>query len=153
MAQQSPESEAGSDEDARDPDADGDLQVPQEVTQEVPLLDDEEEDDDATEDDDFGPPFTAKTFGGAFVWAKAPGFVATVLRVREGGNVEVSTENRRDMVVMLTGGRAVLEVDAAGDVDHVELLPAAPVAIDPARRYRLIAQTEVELFTVYSPSG
>ena len=145
MAHQSPEAEADSGQDALEANADTELPP------EEPLLDDEEEDDDATEDDDFGPPFTAKTFGGAFVWAKAPGYVATVLRVREGGNVEVSTENRRDMIVMLTGGRAVLEVDVSGDVDHVELMPAAPVAIDPGKRYRLIAQTEVELFTVYSP--
>jgi hypothetical protein len=146
MAQHSPEAEADSEQDALDANAD-----PEHPPEEPVTGDGDDDDDDGTEGDDFGPPFTAKTFGGAFVWARAPGYVATVLRVREGGNVEVSTENRRDMIVMLTGGRAVLEVDVAGDVDHVELMPAAPVPIDPDKRYRLIAQTEVELFTVYSP--
>jgi hypothetical protein len=116
------------------------------------LADDEDDAEaDAGAEDDFGPPFTPKTFGGAFVWAKAPGYTATVLRVREGGNVIVSTSGRRDMVVMLTGGRAVLEVVAADDVDHVELLPAVPVTVSADKQYRLIAQTEVEIFTVYSP--
>jgi hypothetical protein len=110
----------------------------------------DDEDGEALEDD-FGPPFTPKTFGAAFVWAKAPGYTSTVLRVREGGNVIVSTQGRRDMIVMLTGGRAVLEVIIGTDVDHVELMPGAPVSIAADRQYRLIAQTEVELFTVYSP--
>lgn len=103
------------------------------------------------EDSDFGPPFAAKTFGGAFVWARGDAYVATVLRVREGNNVVVSTRGRRDMKVMLTGGRAVLEVDQDGDIDRVELMPASPVDIDPSASYRLIALSEVELFTIYSP--
>ncbi|MCR9161278.1 MAG: hypothetical protein ACE37F_12545 [Nannocystaceae bacterium] len=102
------------------------------------------------EADDFGPPFTPKTFGGAFVWAKGDGFVTTVLRVKEGKSVPVATQNRRDMHVMLTGGRAVLEVDDGNEVDRVELMPAGPLLIDPANRYRLIAMTEVEIFTVYT---
>lgn len=112
-------------------------------------LDEETSDPDA--EDDFGPPFVSKTFGGAFVWAKGAGYVATVLRVKEGKTVPVSTQNRRDMTIMLTGGRAVLEVDARDDVDRVELVPAGPVNIDPGHTYRLVALTEVELFTVYTP--
>jgi hypothetical protein len=100
--------------------------------------------------DDFGPPFIPKTFGGAFVWAKGEGFVTTVLRIKEGKSVPVATQNRRDMHVMLTGGRAVLEVDDGTEVDRVELMPAGPLLIDPANRYRLIAMTEVEIFTVYT---
>lgn len=100
--------------------------------------------------DEFGPPFIPKTFGGAFVWAKGEGFVTTVLRVKAGKSVPVATANRRDMHVMLTGGRAVLEVDDGEEVDRVELVPAAPLKIDPDNRYRLIAMTEVEIFTVYT---
>lgn len=100
---------------------------------------------------DFGPPFSPKSFGGAFVWARGESYTATVLRVKEGENVIVSTQGRRDMVVMLTGGRGVLEVVDGHEVDRVELLPAAPVTISPDRHYRLLAVTEVELFTVYSP--
>ena len=100
--------------------------------------------------DDFGAPFIPKTFGGAFVWAKGEGFVTTVLRIKEGKSVPVATQNRRDMHVMLTGGRAVLEVDDGTEVDRVELMPAGPLLIDPANRYRLIAMTEVEIFTVYT---
>lgn len=110
-------------------------------------LEDEEFDGEV---DDFGPPFVPKTFGGAFVWAKGEGFITTVLRIKEGKSVPVSTQNRHDMHVMLTGGRAVLEVDDGEEVDRVELVPAGPLAIDPANRYRLIAMTEVEIFTVYS---
>ena len=106
--------------------------------------------DDAAEIDDFGPPFIPKTFGGAFVWAKGEGFVTTVLRIKEGKSVPVATQHRRDMHVMLTGGRAVLEVDDGTEVDRVELMPAGPLHIDPANRYRLIAMTEVEIFTVYT---
>jgi hypothetical protein len=113
--------------------------------------DDDEIDDDADPDSDFGPPFTAQTFGGAFVWAQGEAFVATVLRVKESKSVPVATQNRRDMFVMLTGGRAVLEVAVGDDMDRVELLPAAPVRIDEGKTYRLLALTEVELFTVYSP--
>ena len=106
---------------------------------------------DADSDSDFEAPFVGKTFGGAFVWARGQNYVATVLRVREGKSVPVATQNRRDMIVMLTGGRAVLEVDSGGDLDRVELLPASPIPIDGNHAYRLIALTEVELFTVYSP--
>ena len=113
----------------------------------------QEEDADAGDDfDDFGPPFTPKTFGGAFVWAKGEAFITTVLRIKEGKSVPVATQNRRDMFVMLTGGRAVLEVDDGNEVDRVELLPAGPLKIDLGNRYRLIAMTEVEIFTVYSPT-
>ncbi|MCA9705985.1 MAG: hypothetical protein KDK70_09080 [Myxococcales bacterium] len=103
------------------------------------------------DDSDFGPPFAPKTFGGAFVWARGESYTCTVLRVKEGENVVVSTQGRRDMVVMLTGGRGVLEVSDGSEIDRVELLPAAPVSISPDRGYRLLAMTEVELFTVYSP--
>lgn len=102
-------------------------------------------------DSDFGPPFSPKTFGGAFVWARGESYTCTVLRVKEGENVVVSTQGRRDMVVMLTGGRGVLEVNDGSDIDRVELLPAAPVTISSDRTYRLLAVTEVELFTVFSP--
>ena len=113
--------------------------------------DDDAELEEGDLDSDFGPPFNAKTFGGAFVWAQGEAFVATVLRVKEGKSVPVATQNRRDMFVMLTGGRAVLEVGVGDDLDRVELLPAAPVRIDDGKPYRLLALTEVELFTVYSP--
>jgi len=117
--------------------------------------DDIEESDDIDEESesDFGPPFTPKTFGGAFVWARGESYTATVLRVKEGENVIVSTSGRRDMIVMLTGGRGVLEVNDGQEVDRVELMPAAPVTISPDRTYRLLAVTEVELFTVYSSLG
>lgn len=109
-----------------------------------------EANDDEEVFDEFGPPFVPKTFGGAFVWAKGEGFVTTVLRIKAGKSVPVATTNRRDMHVMLTGGRAVLEVDDGTEVDRIELVPAGPLLIDPAHRYRLIAITEVEIFTVYT---
>ena len=123
-----------------------------EPTDDAPTSDplDDEIDDDA--DEDFGPPFSAKTFGGAFVWARGDSYVCTVLRVKEGENVVVSTAGRKDMVVMLTGGRAVLEVGMPdGDIDRVELMPAAPVNVEADKTYRLLAVTEVELFTVFAP--
>jgi hypothetical protein len=101
--------------------------------------------------DGFGPPFVEKTFGAALIWARAPGYIATILRVREGENVVVSTRNRRDMNVILTGGRALLEIHDGTEIDRVELMPATPVSIQPGRDYRLLAMTEVELFTVYTP--
>ncbi len=100
---------------------------------------------------DFGPPFDARSFGGEFVWAKGEHFTCKILRVRAGEKVLVSTRNRRDMSVMLTGGRAVLEVLEGDEIDRVEMLPAAPIAIHPDREHRLVAMTEVEMFTVYSP--
>lgn len=115
------------------------------------VSDDDDDSDLLDEESDFGPPFSAKSFGGSFVWARGDQYVATVLRVKEGENVVVSTQNRKDMHVMLTGGRGILEVHDGTDLDRVELLPAAPVFIDPGRTYRLVAMTEVELFTVYSP--
>lgn len=126
-----------------------DEQPPEESNAPVP---EEGEDELPTEarSDAFGPPFVEKTFGAALVWAKAPGYTATILRVREGQNVVVSTQNRRDMNVMLTGGRALLEIHDGTEVDRVELMPATPVAIEPGRDYRLLAMTEVELFTVYT---
>jgi hypothetical protein len=102
-------------------------------------------------DEDYGPPFTGKTFGGAFVWARSPGFVATVLRIRDGQNVAISTQNRRDMTMMLTAGRAVLEVQSDEGTDRVEVMPASPIAMDPNSTHRLLALTEVELFTIYMP--
>ena len=98
-------------------------------------------------------PFTPRDFGGEFVWADAPGYTSKILRVLPGKNVIVSTRGRKDMVAMLTGGRAVLEVIEEDEVDRVELLPGAPIAIMPGREYRLVAMTEVELFTAYSPAG
>jgi hypothetical protein len=109
--------------------------------------------EDDPEAEDFGPPFEARSFGAEFAWAQAPGYTAKILRVRAGENVAVSTRGRRDMVAMLTGGRGVLEVRSEAGVDRVEMLPASPVAIRPDLDYRLIALTELELFTVYSPAS
>ena len=86
-------------------------------------------------DDDYAAPFEARSFGGEYVWAQAAGYTAKVLRVRAGEQVAISTKGRRDMFVMLT-----------------ELVPAASVAIlEGEHAYRLVAMTDVELFTIYSP--
>lgn len=108
-------------------------------------------DQEDEEFDEFGPPFEARSFGGEFVWADAQGYTAKILRVRPGENVVVSTQGRRDMFAMLTGGRGILEVRSGDVTDRVELVPASPVHILPDNSYRLIAMTEVELFTIYSP--
>jgi hypothetical protein len=103
-------------------------------------------------DDDYGPPFEARSFGGEFVWAQAAGYTAKVLRVRAGEQVAISTKGRRDMFVMLTGGRALLETRSEGNIDRVELVPATSVPIlEGELVYRLVAMTDVELFTIYSP--
>src|SRR5262245_16489992 len=120
--------------------ADPEATEPEESSSE--LVTDDESSDLPDEESDFGPPFSAKSFGAAFVWARGDHYVATVLRVKEGENVVVSTQNRKDMHVMLTGGRGILEVHDGTDLDRVELLPAAPVFIDPGRSYRLVAMTE-----------
>ncbi|GEM_PF-5936443 len=102
---------------------------------------------------DVGPPFEPKSFGGAFVWAQAPGYTATVLRIREGENVAVSTQGRTDMVVMLTGGRGIMEIRHGTETERLELQPAAPFGIEPDKTYRLLAMTEVELFTVFTTAN
>jgi hypothetical protein len=85
------------------------------------------------------------------VWAQGQGYTAKVLRVRAGEVVAISTKGRRDMTVMLTGGRALLETRAEDSVDRVELLPATPIAVaEGEHAYRLVAVTDVELFTIYS---
>ena len=106
----------------------------------------------STGDDDYGPPFEVRSFGGEFVWAQAPGYTAKVLRVRAGEQVAISTKGRRDMFVMLTGGRALLETRDEGNVERIELVPATSVPIREGElAYRLVAMTDVELFTIYSP--
>ena len=123
-----------------------------EVEPDTPAAVDEDEDDeDADEFDDYGEPFEPRSFGGEFVWAEGEAFTCKILRVRAGEKVLVSTRGRKDMTVMLTGGRAVLEVIEGEDVDRVEMLPAAPIQVHPDREHRLVAMTEVEMFTVYSP--
>jgi hypothetical protein len=110
-----------------------------------------DEDDDDDGGDDYGPPFVTRSFGGEFVWAEGDAFTCKILRVRPGENVIVSTQGRKDMIAMLTGGRGVLEVLTADGTDRVELLPGSPIPIRPGHDYRLVALTEVELYTVYSP--
>ena len=100
--------------------------------------------------DDYGPPFEARSFGGEFVWAEAPGYSCKILRVRAGEKVLVSTRGRRDMIVMLTGGRAVLEVLDGDETDRVEMMPAGPISVQPDREHHLVAMTDVEMFTVYT---
>lgn len=115
--------------------------------------DDEEEIEAEGDDefDDYAEPFESRSFGGEFVWAEGDSFTCKILRVRAGEKVLVSTRGRKDMTVMLTGGRAILEVIEGEDVDRVEMLPAAPIQVHPDREHRLVAMTEVEMFTVYSP--
>jgi hypothetical protein len=111
----------------------------------------EEDDDDSDGSDDYAEPFESRSFGGEFVWAEGDTFTCKILRVRAGEKVLVSTRGRKDMTVMLTGGRAVLEVIEGEEVDRVEMLPSAPIHVHPDREHRLVAMTEVEMFTVYSP--
>jgi hypothetical protein len=102
-------------------------------------------------DADYGAPFDAKDFGGQFVWASSDLYEAKILRVRAGKKVIISTRRRKDMVAMLTGGRGVLEViDDTGN-ERIELHPGDPMPIAPGCDYRLVAITEIELFTVHSP--
>ncbi|MGB1015124.1 MAG: hypothetical protein ACPG4T_13400 [Nannocystaceae bacterium] len=101
--------------------------------------------------DDYGPPFIKRSFGGEFLWANATGYTAKILRVLPDENVIVSTRNRKDMVVMLTAGRAVMELRDPDNVERVELLPATPMAITAEHDFRLIALTDVEIVTIYSP--
>lgn len=112
---------------------------------------DGEEFDDAEDFDDYGAPFEARSFGGEFVWAAGDAFTCKILRVRPGEKVLVSTRGRKDMIVMLTGGRAILEVIEGDEIDRIEMMPAAPIRVHPEREHRLVAMTEVEMFTVYSP--
>ncbi|MFV8756771.1 hypothetical protein ACNOYE_40015 [Nannocystaceae bacterium ST9] len=135
------------DEDDEDEDTDEDADDPE---AEPSVGSDEGEADTLDEDSDFGPPFESRSFGGEFVWADAEAYTCKILRVRAGEKVLVSTRGRRDMVVMLTGGRAVLEVIEGEGIDRVEMLPAAPIAVHPDREHRLVALTEVEMFTVYT---
>ncbi len=103
-------------------------------------------------EDDYAPPFERRSFGGEFVWGQAPGYTAKVLRVRAGEVVAISTKGRRDMVLMLTGGRGLLETRADENIDRVELMPATPIQVAEGEvAYRLVAMTDVELFTIYSP--
>lgn len=123
-------------------------------------IDDQDEDttappsDEATEteasDEDYGPPFESRSFGGELVWAEAAGYTAKILRVRPGEVVIVSTKGRRDMVIMLTGGRAALEIRDGDNVDRVELMPMVPLPIEAGRDYRLNALTDVELLTIFT---
>lgn len=108
---------------------------------------------DVDGDDDYGAPFVPKTFGGAFVWARSDSYVASILRLREGKSVPVSTDGRRDMMLMLTGGRAVLEATPSdgGATEQSELDPATPVTIEDGKRCRVVALTEVEIMTIYAP--
>jgi hypothetical protein len=101
--------------------------------------------------DEYGPPFEARSFGGQYVWAEADQYTAKILRVRAGEKVVISTQGRKDMVVMLTGGRGVLEILRGKEVSREELAPATPVAIDHEQEFRLVAMTDVELFTIHSP--
>lgn len=133
------------DDDAEDDEDEADTEV-----EAVRLGSDEGEADTLDEDSDFGPPFESRSFGGEFVWADAEAYTCKILRVRAGEKVLVSTRGRRDMIVMLTGGRAVLEVIEGEGIDRVEMLPAAPISVHPDREHRLVALTEVEIFTVYS---
>jgi hypothetical protein len=145
MSTQEPEAEPEipeEDEDEEDDEAEAEAEA--EAAEEVT-------DEDADELDDYGEPFEARSFGGEFVWAEGDAFTCKILRVRAGEKVLVSTRGRKDMTVMLTGGRAILEVIEGEDVDRVEMLPAAPIQVHPDREHRLVAMTEVEMFTVYSP--
>lgn len=107
--------------------------------------------DDAV--DDFGAPFVARSFGGEFVWAHGPAFTSKVLRIRAGEVVVISTRGRSDMTAMLTGGRAILEREHGGNISRDELEPASPVAITADADHRLIAMTEVELFTIFASAA
>lgn len=114
------------------------------------MLDNAEEDPE----EDYGEPFIGRSFGGEFVWADSDAYTCKILRVRPGQNVIVSTKGRKEMVALLTGGRALLEIREEGEdeADMVELMPASPISIRPGASYKLVAVTEVELFTSYAPA-
>ncbi len=95
-------------------------------------------------DDDYGP-----RSSGAASAASSCGRRARATRRRcsacaRARSVAISTKGRRDMTVMLTGGRALLETRAEDSVtDRVELLPATPMAIaEGEHAYRLVAVTD-----------
>jgi len=98
---------------------------------------------------EFGPPFTPRSFGGELVWVANDTFTSKVLRIRAGEVVLISTKGRSEMVAMLTGGRAVLEVEEEGEIQREEILPGTPTPIHAESAHRIVAMTDVELFTAY----
>jgi hypothetical protein len=119
-------------------------------------LDDADAIEDVDDDESvlYGPPFEARSFGAELVWAKGESYVAKILRVRAGQLVKVSALRRRDMVLLLTGGRATLEnVDPNHENVRIEMQPGVSFVIDPTQSYRLSAMTDVELFTVYTEAA
>lgn len=97
--------------------------------------------------------FVSRSFGGEMIWAQGSAFVAKILRVRAGENVRVTGKGRRDMHVMLSGGRACLQKkgeDAPSEAQ--ELLAGQSVRIGAQCEYRLIAMTDTELLSIYSPA-
>jgi hypothetical protein len=102
---------------------------------------------------EFGPPFTPRSFGGELVWTQSSSFTSKVLRIRAGEVVLISTTGRSDMVAMLTGGRAVLEVEDGGEIIREEITPGFPTAIRAESAHRIVAMTDVELFTAYANSS
>lgn len=96
--------------------------------------------------------FVSRSFGGEMVWAKGGAFVAKILRVRAGEKVRVTSKGRRDMHVMLSGGRACLQKsDEQAPAEPQELLAGQSVRIGEQCEYRLIAMTDTELLSIYSP--
>lgn len=86
------------------------------------------------------------------VWAQGSAFVAKILRVRAGEKVRVTGKGRRDMHVMLSGGRACLQKnDEEASCEPQELLAGQSVRIGEQCEYRLIAMTDTELLSIYSP--
>lgn len=95
--------------------------------------------------------FNSRSFGGEMVWAHGEAFVAKILRVRAGEKVRVTGKDRKDMHIMLSGGRACLQDSQKGASEPKELLAGQSVRIGPDQEYRLIAMTDTELLSIYSP--
>jgi hypothetical protein len=140
QAEETPAADSGSAKDSSPEEVIG-----EEVVAAAPLVDDA-----AAE---FGPPFTPRSFGGELVWANSEAFTSKVLRIRAGEVVLISTKGRSDMVAMLTGGRAVLEVEDDGEIIREEISPGTPTSIRSESAHRIVAMTDVELFTVYANDG
>ena len=87
-----------------------------------------------------------KPWGHEIIWAAAPGYVGKVLHINAGHSLSLQYHKVKDETVYVQAGTLILELeDDRGEMQTLRLGPGESRRIQPGKRHRMRAETDVDV--------
>ncbi len=93
-----------------------------------------------------------KPWGHEEIWAETDRYVGKVLFINAGQRLSLQHHQEKDETIRLLRGEMLLEIEnESGIIEFITMLPGMSRHIQPGRKHRMTAETDVELLEVSTP--